>query len=334
MKYVFLSILALVTFQGLFAQASGANDIDQWLFEQPADNNRVTKQDTIVTNDLITVNYNKKDAKLAMLMSMIIPGAGQYYADKSSITTYIFPALELAFLGGLIYYDQQGDKKTKAFEKYANGEMIPYKHFDGTPVLDNQGNQVYGTRYNRQYQSAVQTIMIDILPNSQSQVVDIYEPSYFRLDNSNTQHFYEDIGKYGHYTFGWVDWYYRFAYDATGVLAPQFRFENAGTANASWIGNIPLYGGVTATIKPDTPNASPMRYEYIDMRNAAKDEYASSRFFTFALAVNHLISGIDAVRLTQKVNRLSISQATPQLNLYAAMSNGNITPMMGMKWEF
>lgn len=326
MKNLCLLILVLIACQGLFAQAKGNNDIDQWLFDQPSDNNRLSKQDSLVTNDLITVNYERKDAKLAMLMSMVLPGAGQFYADKSSVTTYIFPALELAFLGGLIYFDNQGDKKTKEFEKYANGETITYNYGAGTYT---------GPRYSRNFQTAVQNIMIDILPNSQTQVADIYEPSYFRLDSNNTQHFYEDIGKYGHYTFGWVDWYYRFAYDnATNSLSPQFRFENAGTANASWIGNVPLNDGVTATIKPDSKSASPMRYEYIDKRNAAKSEYATSRFFTFALAMNHLLSGIDAVRLTQKVNRLSISQSVPQVNMYAAMSNGNITPMLGMKWEF
>ncbi|MDD2228603.1 MAG: hypothetical protein PHY48_04230 [Candidatus Cloacimonetes bacterium] len=328
MKKLLLICLILLIAQLLLAAGGTSTDIDQWLFEQPSDTNQTTARDTLITNDLIHVNYAKKDARLAMLMSMVLPGAGQFYADKSSITTYIFPVLEAAFIGGLIYYGQQGSKKTDIYEKYATGEMVAYIKPDGTSVLDSQGNQVYGPRYSRNYQNEVQSIIIGINAS------DIYEPSYFRLDTNNTQHFYEDIGKYGHYTFGWFDWYYNFAVDANGSVSPEFRFENAGAANASWVGNVSLWGGSTAIIKQDTPDASPMRYKYIDLRNDAKAEYAKSRFFTFALAFNHLLSGVDAVRLTRKVNRLSLSQAAPQLNIYAAMPDGVITPMIGMKWEF
>ncbi|PKN73210.1 MAG: hypothetical protein CVU50_04225 [Candidatus Cloacimonetes bacterium HGW-Cloacimonetes-3] len=321
MKKFFLLCLIIIIAQMLFSQAKSSSDIDQWLFEQPADGNQAVKRDSVLTNDLIKVNYAKKDAKLAMLMSMVLPGAGQFYADKSSITTYIFPVLEVAFLGGWLYYDQQGKKKTDEYEKYANGETIVYTKPDGSTISS--------TRYRRDYQSNVQSFMIGI------NATDIYEPSYFRLDNTNTQHFYEDIGKYGHYTFGWIDWYYRFALDSNGVVAPVFVFENAGSANAMWIGNrIPGSADNSTTYKPDFQSTSPMRYKYIDMRNDAKAEYSKSRFFTFAIAFNHLASGIDAVRLTHKVNRLSLSQAAPQLNIYAAMPDGNITPMLGVKWEF
>ncbi len=321
MKHFFLLCLILIIAQMLFAQGKASSDIDQWLFEQPADETQAAKRDTVITNDLIKVNYAKKDAKLAMLMSMVLPGAGQFYADKSSITTYIFPALEVVFLGGLVYFDQQGKKKTDEYEKFANGETVVYTKPDGTTVTS--------TRYRRDFQTAVQTFMIGINAN------DIYEPSYFRLDNSNTQHFYEDIGKYGHYTFGWIDWYYRFALDSSGTVAPVFVFDNAGNANAMWLSNrIPGSADNSPTYKPDLESTSPMRYKYIDMRNDAKSQYSKSRFFTFALAFNHLASGIDAVRLTHKVNRLSLSQAAPQLNLFAAMPDGIITPMLGMKWEF
>lgn len=319
MKKLLFICLILAIAQLLLAADGAGTDIDQWLFEQPLDTDQPAARDTLVTNDLIHVNYAKKDARLAMIMSLVLPGAGQFYANKRSITTYIFPVLEAAFIGGLIYYGQQGNKKTDVYEKYANGEIITYTKPDGTTYT--------GTRYVRGYQHSVESFMIDINTS------DIYEPSYFRLDNNNTQHFYEDIGKYGHYTFGWVDWYYRFAVDSNGVLSPNFKFENAGAANASWVGNVALDGSTT-TIKQDTPGASPMRYKFIDLRNDAKDEYAKSRFFTFALAFNHLLSGIDAVRLTRNVNRLSLSQAAPQINIYAAMPDGVITPMLGMKWEF
>lgn len=319
MKQLIILCILLIASQLLCAQGKAGN-IDDWLFEEPSDTNNSSLSDTLITNDLIKVNYARKDARLAMLMSLAIPGAGQYYVNKKSITTYIFPALELAFIGGLIYYSSEGKSKTDTYEKYANGETITYTKPDGSTINS--------TRYRRDLQIAVQNVMIAVNPN------DIYEPSYFRLDSNNTQHFYEDIGKYGHYTFGWIDWYYRFAEDQAGALAPQFNFENAGTQNAAWIGNTPLWGSNPQNTKPDSPSSSPMRYTYIDLRNDAKSDYANARFFTFAIAFNHLASGLDAVRLTQKVNRLSITQAAPKLDFYAALHNGNVSPMVGLKWQF
>jgi len=319
MKQLIVLCIILIASQLLFAQGK-AGSIDDWLFEQPSDTNRSSLSDTLITNDLIRENYAKKDVRLALLMSLAVPGAGQYYANKKSVTTYIFPALELAFIGGLIYYNSEGNKKSDIYEKYANGEVVTYTKPDGTTITS--------TRYRRDFQNSVQSIMIAINP------LDIYEQSYFRLDNTNTQHFYEDIGKYGHYTFGWIDWYYRFAIDQTGALAPQFNFENAGTQNAAWIGNTPLWGTNPQNTKPDNPTASPMRYKYIDLRNDAKGDYATARFFTFAIAFNHIASGLDAVRVTQKVNRFSLAQSAPQFDLYAAIPNGNITPMLGLKWQF
>lgn len=319
MKQLLLLCIILLASQLLLAQGKAGN-IDDWLFEQSSETKQPSYNDSLITNDLIQVNYAKKDARLAMIMSLAIPGAGQYYANKKSFTTYLFPVLELAFIGGSLYYNSEGKKKTDIYEEYANKEVITYTKPDGTSITS--------TRYRRDYQTAVQNVMIAINPT------DIYEQSYFRLDSSNTQHFYEDIGKYGHYTFGWIDWYYRFAVDQTGALVPQFNFENAGTINASWIGNTPLWGTNPQNTKPDNPSASPMRYKYIDLRNDAKDAYASARFFTFAIAFNHIASGLDAVRLTQKVNRLAIAQSAPQFDFYAAIPNGNITPMMGLKWQF
>ena len=72
------------------------------------------------------INFEKKDARLAMLYSAVLPGAGQFYANPSAVITYIFPILEVAMIGGMIYYDKQRDEKTKDYEKYANVEIFTH----------------------------------------------------------------------------------------------------------------------------------------------------------------------------------------------------------------
>jgi len=322
MKNIILVSIALSLLCGLFAQGKPSSDIDQWLYEQqPAD--QAAKKDSVLTNDLITVNYGKKDARLAMLMSLIVQVSGQVYAHKSSITTYIFSVIELACIGGLVYFNLQGNDKTDKFEKYATGEKITYTTTDGTLIE--------GYRYQRDRQNVVQEILKGI--NSS----DIYDNGYFRLDPTDTQHFYEDIGKYPHYVFGWMDWYYRFAADASGGFAdPRWVVDGPlDNPNTHWTGNFPQWGNDTAvSVSPNSHDASMMRKAYIEMRNDAKSEYSKAHIFTMVLALNHIAAGVDAIRVTRKVNRLSISQAKPQMNIYAAMIDGAVTPMMGMKWQF
>ncbi len=322
MKKVILVSIVLSLVCGLFAQAKPSSDIDQWLYEQQPKTQPAT-EDSVVTNDLIKVNYGKKDARLAMLMSVLVPGSGQFYADKTSITTYIFPAIELACIGGLVYFSIQGNDKTDRFEKYATGELITYPTSDGT--------QIQGYRYQRNRQNEIQEILKGI--NSS----DIYDNGYFRLDPTNTQHFYEDIGKYPHYVFGWMDWYYRFAADASGnFVDPRWVVDGPlDNPNTHWTGNFPQWGtDTTISVSPSSHDASQMRKTFIEMRNEAKSEYSKAHIFTMVLAFNHLAAGIDAVRVTRNVNRLSISQTMPQMNIYAAMFEDTVTPMLGMKWKF
>jgi len=110
MKKLVLVILSLILLSAVFAQ-----NIDDMIFAEESDS---------LANDIIKINYEKKDARKAMLLSAILPGAGQFYADKSAITTYLFPILEIAAIGGIVYFNHQGNEKTKDFENYANGEDI------------------------------------------------------------------------------------------------------------------------------------------------------------------------------------------------------------------
>ena len=309
----------------LFCQEKPKTDIDQWLI-QTEEEQQNAMRDSVVTNDLIKQNYNRKSAQLAMVMSMLVPGAGQFYANKTVLTTYIFPILEIGLIGGLVYFNNEGKDKTKKYEKYANGEKITYTTANGT--------EINGYRYDRARQDSVQAILINV------NTVDIYDGSYFRLDKTNTQHFYEDIGKYPQYVFGWMDWYYRFACDESGnpVSPDSIRWKFDGeldSPNMRWTGNYPLWGNDTETLIPnDSHDMSRMRQTYIRMRNDAKDSYSIAHLFTLGLAFNHLAAGLDAVRVTRNFNRYYISQTVPTLNFYAAMPSGNVTPMLGLKWNF
>ncbi|MGC9361710.1 MAG: hypothetical protein ACP5F3_02165, partial [Candidatus Syntrophosphaera sp.] len=67
--------LLLVLLLGVLASAM-AQGIDDLIFEPEEDDEEYS--------DIVRVNFAKKDARLAMLMSALVPGSGQFYADRTA----------------------------------------------------------------------------------------------------------------------------------------------------------------------------------------------------------------------------------------------------------
>lgn len=316
MRKILLCALLLGLLGSLVAKAD-----EDWIW---GDKNQDDKE--TLDEDFIKVNYEKRNPRVAMLMSALVPGAGQFYANKSAITAYVFPVLEIGMIAGLFYFKKQGDDKTRDYERYANQELITYELGDGSTI------ETY--RYARDRQDRVENILINLNP------VDIYEQSYFRLDDENCQHFYEDIGKYPHYVFGWADWYYTFATDEAGqdqnpIWYPSGHSEEPPDPGWIWRGNYPLWGeDTTVPIEINTHASSSMRKTYVAMRDKSKDDYAKSEIFKFGLAFNHIGAAIDAIRVTRKVNRGAISDSGIRMQYYTTIRDQNITPTLGLNWNF
>ena len=330
MKKFLLIMICLGLLSTLLGQG-----IDDLIFQE-------NKKDT--EQEIIKVNFEKKDARLAMLYSAVLPGAGQFYANPSAVITYIFPILEVAMIGGMIYYDKQGDEKTKDYEKYANGEIVTHTFNYNVGGVDYSYTYT-GTRYRRDYQTQVQNVLINAF--------DIYDETFFRLDQSDTQHFYEDIGKYNKYIFGWADWYHRFATDPTSgdgtFIMDDPAYEGlwvfTGSTDPQLIQNRRWYqnytvedfmnGNLSHPISPKSPEASPWRQEYINMRKDANKQYDYSHYFTLGLAANHIISAIDAYIMTNQVNRTAITKNDKvKMYYYTDVSNNSLTPTLALRVNF
>jgi len=325
MKKVILVLIVLSMALSLVAQATkGKQDIDDLFKEE--EKPKVAPQD-----DLIKINYEKRDARRAMLYSMLVPGLGQYYADKSAITTYIFPAIELMLIGGIVYYNSKGNSQVDDYEKYATGETI---------TMNIGGYEYTGKRYDRNFQLAVQNIVIAHNPD------DIYNSDFFRLDSSFTQHFYEDIGKYNKYIFGWADWYHSFATDSNGNFVldqPEYSgvwiWTDGQPHEIRWQANYRIADFITGNpsiqpISPNLPIASPMRNKYIQMRKDAEKEYGKARILSFMMAINHITSGLDAISVTNKRNRYYLSDSGLHFQYYTDLRQQTFTPALSVSYKF
>ena len=280
-----------------------------------------------ITNDIFQVEYSQKNARKAMLFSAIVPGVGQFYADPNTVTAYIFPVLEFGLWYGYFYYQSEGDDITDQYKEYAD------------------------QHYRREDQWAAQRSLIDDpLSYDGFYAPDDYDPNdpeeigeggHFRLDHEDTQHFYEDIGKYDKYIFGWEDWTDIYAsIDGTFWTNPQWIMENNEYEQGMWVGNevqyedSDYYLGSESLYDNDRGRYSGMRQYYIDMRREAEDNYAMKRNCTFGLLINHLLATIDAVRVTRKYNIEHLTSNPVDLKFAPSYADGTVTPRLLLSYRF
>ncbi len=262
-------------------------------------------------NDIIQINYEKKSPAKAMLLSSLFPGAGQFYANRRSVTTYISPLIEIGLIVGYIMSYNEGLDSESDYEKFAD------------------------SHYDRIKQYFAQNDLIEDQMNNSS-----FYDEHFRLDDTNTQHFYEDIGKYNKYIFGWDDWFDIYAMDDLGnQISPDWVWEESNDGKNLWNGNNitnpeSIYNTNSNYSDPYTIY-SENRAEYIEMRKDTEDLYDRSELFSFGLVANHILAAIDAVRLTKIHNREYLSNTSQlEIKLTPIFVNNNLSPALMLTKRF
>ena len=281
------SILSLLVFLLLFAQAFAQQDTDE---DNPSSNHNLLFQPVV---------YQEKSASKAMIMSALIPGAGQFYVSKKSPTAYLFPIIEIGLWIAMINYYNKGDDVTTKYNKFVD------------------------THYDRARQEAAQEHF------KATATWGDFE-NHFRLDPTNTQHFYEDVGKYNKYIFGWSDWFDNYVdYSHDGV---NYNVHNIYWAfeDRFWVGNRPISNPSQASY--DEPY-SELRAEYIVMRHKAEDHYSNSRAMNYCILLNHALATADAYRLASKYNqRIKTASISPEIR--TAVIENRIVPMLNLNVNF
>jgi hypothetical protein len=290
-KWVFLLLFLGIGFVAI-AQESDSIDLT----------NESSEAEILMQGDVIKINNNTKDARLAMAMSMLVPGTGNFYADKQSITTYIWPVLEIGLWVGYIYYRSEGDKVTEDYENYAD------------------------IHFSRDRQDHIEPYLRGQYLN------DVYDETFWRLDDQNSQHFYEDIGKYNKYVFGWSDWYDAYARDENGNdVTPIFNGDGT-EADFHWTGNQVTNSNYSSW--PEDEIHSDLRAKFIDMRIDAEKQYDKAKMFTFGILLNHVLSATDAIRLTLKHNSEQLVANDIKLNYCVTERNSQLTPFVYVTKRF
>jgi len=203
--------------------------------------------------------FYSKRVRRAFLMSLAVPGAGEFYSG-SELKAAVFAGLEASFWALYFTYNSKGNRLVEEYKKFAD------EHWDLKRwYLDGLLNDLTGLKDSR---SETHVIWIEYGGQEYPAIddsLDIYFPGEWEdmikheeFEPVKDDEYYENIGKYDQFASGWDD----------------FLEYNE---------------------RSDTLFMSPNRDKYLSMRWDANKAFEVATAFVSAIMFNHVISAFDAL---------------------------------------
>ncbi|MFA6469359.1 MAG: hypothetical protein WCW35_10715 [Bacteroidota bacterium] len=237
------------------------------------------RRDTVTAEATVIVQpVEKQNPFMNGLYSLIIPGSGQYLSERYTKAA-IFLGAEVALIVYAAISDHNGNKKTEEFEQYAEAHWSPERY---AKWINTHGAADYGP---------AATIDLNKVRAYDFSEINAWEsaPGPSKVGFSHLlpafqdQQYYELIGKYYQFKFGWDT----YPMDVNGVpLSDGKDYFNNFTANDQ--------------IK-----------NYAAERGKANDYYYAASFALSALVINHVISAFDGYYSAKSYNK----EITASLNV-------------------
>lgn len=201
-----------------------------------------------------------KNPKLAFAMSAIVPGSGQVYA-KSYIKAAVFAGIEVTAWALYAKYSKNGNQIEDEFHTYANTHWSEEEYWKWI------AQQARASGVNLQYD-----------PNNLEPLRE-WEGRNFShgLHREKDQQYYEMIGKYHQFSYGWDDFRENNDISVTHQEITQ-RYNETGTINAN-------------------------RFFYESRRDASNNAFKKATSATTVAILNHLLSAVDAAWTSTRYNR-------------------------------
>ncbi|KAB2925769.1 MAG: hypothetical protein F9K22_02405 [Bacteroidetes bacterium] len=205
-----------------------------------------------------------------MLLSLALPGAGQYRTERYTKAA-IFLAAEAAFIVVALVNDKKGDDKTAEYKEYADAHWsaVRYAQWIGKYGVTDYGPAGY---------SFDASDLAAIRNRKDFSKINAWERGLHTQGISHTlpaygeQQYFELIGKYHQFKYGW-DTYPK---DAEGVPVSD--------------------NGIVDDLVPQQLK------DYAAERGKANDYYYAASFAASALVINHVVSAVDALLSTKAYN--------------------------------
>ena len=246
-------------------------------------------------SDSVEINFKeKKNPIFTGMQSFAIPGLGQYKTDRIT-EAIIFSAVEVATISTMYYLNSLGDKKTLDYKNYADKNWSVVKYAEWINIFGAEfgdSTKIY-INPNTNLQPWERISWSDLSKWEHSR----HEKGGFthQLPLHGEQQYFELIGKYYQYKFGWKDYVYS---------------GNALTAD-------------------DIPSQVTF---YMDERAKANQFYYKLKIATGVLFLNHLISAIDATVGAKNYNeKMKLNLSISSEEVYGQK---NYYPTLNFKYTF
>ncbi len=231
---------------------------------------QIELETTVQDDDSTTME--KYPAK-GLLYSLVLPGAGQWYAG-AKLKSIVFVGVELTSILAWSNLRQKGDDVKIDFEALANLHWrldLWYEQMFFIP--DSLGISIFGSH-------DIQILLTDgtIIGSSEDLNGDsIPDWTTYEVDDViRDRDFYENVGKYNQFVGGWDD-----ILDESGNVAFEITAKSVGDST-EWL---------VMTVNRDT---------YLDLRQDHNQYLQYAGYAVSAIMFNHVLSAIDAVWETSR----------------------------------
>jgi hypothetical protein len=210
---------------------------------------------------------DEKSPWLAGLLSLAVPGAGEYYS-KSYVKAGVFFGVEVGSWITTLIYSKKGDNQTTLFKNYANEHYSPVQYAEWVlnnatslnDTLHTANYHVFNNPPSDNCKPPYPCLNWAELNRLESQIPEFTH----KLEYFGDQQYYELIGKYRQFSKGW---------DSEDPTEPDYK----------------------------TPNQQ--YYNYFKMFNQADKYFKIADAFVSVIVVNHILSALDAAWTATRYNK-------------------------------
>lgn len=210
----------------------------------------------------------------ALVLSLLWPGAGQFYKRDAVWKPVLFSAIEIAGIAANLKWKRTSERLHGEFESFADQHWALQRWYENTRIIfpDRWQDMIKGTHK--------LTLDIGGAYTSTDHLIEILQSnSWNQIEVVRDRDFYENIGKYDQFVGGWDD-----PYDDPFDTAGNWYTVKKGKTQETYI----------LTKRKD-------RYRGMRHRSNLYSSYA--RYAATTLMFNHLISGVDASGLLKRRHR-------------------------------
>ncbi len=256
----------------------------------------------------------QKSTRRAFLYSLLIPGAGQIYTKSNIIKPILFLGIEVAGIMGYLNFHGKGEDRRDVYQAYADEHWF----YDGRYVMKYDDGAITDSAYHGGYLGSLE----DQYPSGEwcfGDTAKWYDSGDNKWKNTFAEHlnvvvnvedsssvavkdhaYYENIGKYPQFQFGWDD----FPYPQPDSLVNNKDYR------------------------------SPHRNTYVKLRKDANDEFSKATKMLFLTMANHLVSAFDAALSARRFNRKHEQLTEVSIKMRYVMHYGKPMPKLTMTLRY